>query len=190
MKCALCGGEIPQNGNCCPNCGVPVIMPGPQMGKVAEPVIMPSPQMEKAAEPAVKLIKKNTWPSLILGFAGILCAVLSVFLPYIGINLFYHTESIRLYTMVDGWVILALALDVLFVVVILRNGKGLGQILSGLIFLLFFFVEFIRSNKEFQESGYPELYSFGIGFYLLLATSVFLLVSGTILFIKRRKIKC
>ena len=124
--------------------------------------------------------------SLILGVAASLFCVVSVVLPFFTISIFGASRSVTLLSGVDGAAVLALSILALVFVIAGRNGRGIVNIVMGIMLCGFALIDGVKNKSDLDKTGYGGLVNYGVGFYLLLFCSILIVISGVILIVANK----
>lgn len=179
MFCTHCGSQMDDNAKFCTNCGAPTGAPATNTQEAAQPqVTQPVYQQQTAYQPqggAMPYYAPQATRSVVNVFALIASVVLAVamFLPYASLDDYMSVS------LIEG--------DGVFFMIVAGLGlvgalvkKNVIVIISGVIACLLTVVEV----TAFADMPMGNYYTKGIGFYLMIIASVFLLISG---FIKNKR---
>lgn len=163
MFCKECGSEIKDNAEFCPNCGTAVVKETadgtPKKGF------------------SVDMLKFEKGRSDIIALISAAVMFIMVFLPYVTISLFGYSESQSLIKGDDGIFFIIIAIAGVITGLI---GKEKPMIIVGGIacaFALFKIFKFSDVLKEVSSHGLSDVVKKGIGFYLMILSSLGLLAA-------------
>ncbi|MCM1468763.1 MAG: zinc ribbon domain-containing protein [Alistipes sp.] len=162
MFCKNCGSEIKDNVDFCPNCGTAVEKTAGAAGKKGF---------------SVDMLKFEVGRSSIVALAACVVMILMVFLPYVSVEFWGMSESQSLIKGGDGFFFIIV---VLIGVVTGLMGKEKPMIVVGAIaclLMLFEVFNFSNSLKDIKSYGLEDLVKRGIGFYLMILSSIALLAA-------------
>ena len=200
----MCGKEIDANAGNCPYCGAQIIPDSPYDDSISELELPNYGQNSEPLGPAyqdvsqyrrvpqyhpVPVQSNNTMRkvALILGVAAALFCAVSVVLPFLTVSLFGASRSVTLLSGTDGAAVLALSILALIFVIAGRNGRGIVNIVMGLMLCGAALLDGVKNKSNLDKTGYAGLVNYGIGFYVLLFCSLLIVVSGIILIVANKK---
>ena len=162
MFCKKCGSEIKDNVDFCPNCGTAVEKKAGTVGKTGF---------------SVDMLKFEKGRSSIIALVSCAVMIIMVFLPYVTVSLWGMSESQSLIKGGDGifFIIVAIA-----GVITGLMGKEKPMIIVGAIacvLALFEIINFSNSMKDIAAYGMDDLVKKGIGFWLMILSSIGLLAA-------------
>lgn len=161
MFCKQCGSEIKDNMDFCPNCGAAVAK---EAGAAAKKGF------------SVDMLKFEKGRSSIIALVSCAVMFIMVFLPYVKISFWGMTETQAL---IKGDGIFFIIIAIAGVITGLM-GKEKPMIIVGAIacvLALFEIFNFSNSMKDVAAYGLEDIVKRGIGFYLMILSSIGLLAA-------------
>ena len=179
MSCKSCGAELfSEYAKHCPNCGMPV-----------EGI----PEVDRAAQAAD--LKSSQAVSFVVVAIGLLLTLVGSFVPFFHFTMGQEVTKI---TFVDEeWikdiiVICTICLVGGFVIFLEKRSSGIRQIVVGGVIIATAIIELMAFRSKyadaakmvstFIESGMQA----GLGFYLMLAGGIFLILAGIVMLVARK----
>lgn len=166
MFCHNCGIEIPEGAKFCTECGTPI-------GKASQ-VIEPALPLEQKVKPKPK--------SNVLGMVSGIMVILSLFLPFISVNILGTPLSESLMDGADEEPIAIAFIVIIFGCVLLAAlGRNIPCIVVGILSAWFFWEAnsaYARYTNELDELTNGAIVQNGLGFYMLLLGSMGLILAG------------
>lgn len=175
MFCTHCGTQMDDGAKFCTNCGAPAGTPATNTQEAAQPqATQPVYQQQTAYQPqggAMPYYAPQATRKVVNVFALIAAAVLAVamFLPYASLD-GYMSVSL---SEGDGVFFLVVAGVAIVGALVKQN---VIVIIAGVIACILTVIEV----TAFADMPMGDYYTKGIGFYLMIIASVFLLISGSI----------
>ena len=157
MFCTGCGNQLPDGANVCPNCGKPV--DGTKKVDINGALNNVAGDFKKSVNSA----KGGMGLPIILGLAGAVVALISVFLPFVTVSIFGYSQSVSLIQS-GFWGILALVCAVAAGAFAFLNGGKLS--LFGLIVSAVGVLVEIIEIISIKSNQLGSMYSVGIGAWL------------------------
>lgn len=157
MFCTGCGNQLPEEANVCPNCGKPV--EGAKKVDINGALNNVAGDFKKSVNSA----KGGMGLPLILGLAGAVVALISLFLPFVTVSIFGYSQSVSLIQS-GFWGILAIVCVVAAGVCAFLNGGKLA--LFGLIASAVGLLDEIIQIISVKSNQLGSMYSVGIGAWL------------------------
>lgn len=154
MFCEKCGSEVNGNDEFCASCGAPVA------------------KETKKAGFSIDMLKFEMGKSNIIALVSCALMFLMVFLPYATVEFFGMKESVSL---IDGDGIFFIILAVCGIVAALMGLKK-ALIVLGAIACVLCVIE-VASFADAVKGGYDDLIKKGLGFWLMILSSVGLLAA-------------
>jgi hypothetical protein len=195
MHCTNCGNELAEGANVCGYCGTPVnggaILQGQPQGQ-------PAQQQETYGQPQGSQPYNTFQQAQPYAFAqggqqkiwekmnlyAIICAVILAFstlLPYVTVSIFGFSQSVSL-IQGDGKIFLVFV--VIAIILSIKN-INIGVIVTGVLCIILMIVEMV--NLGGIDSDYAEFVTKGAGYYLMILSSIGVLVSGIVKYLKDKK---
>ena len=169
MFCKNCGSEISEGANCCIHCGAPVSQEVPTQPQLQQTVSQqPGPMGTVPYTQQVSRYKVN----IVALIASVLLAV-SMFFPYVSLGGYMKKSLIE----GDGVFFMAFAAVGLIGALVKKN---IIVVIAGLLATVLSVFEVVN----FTSKEYADVLTKEIGFYMMIITSVLLLISG---FIKNKR---
>ena len=182
MKCRLCGAELySEYAEICPSCGMPV-----------EGI----PVVDREAQEAD--LKSYQQVSFGVAAIGLLLTLAGAFLPFFKISSGFDTRLSINYTLADegliGDIIVICTICAVGGLVIFfeKRSSGIRQIVVGGMIIAFALLEFLGLQSRFAVlamvlvSMYDGMHA-DLGFYLMLAGGIFLIMAGCVMLCARKK---
>ena len=175
MYCKSCGEPNPDGVKFCTNCGKSMAEVGEFLNSHQQ-----SAETVKASAPRRSLLVKPNLPAIIAG--ALIC--ISVFLPFVKVELFGVAVDGSLMDGTDGVIFLVVAaIGILFAVL----GINLAVAITGAVSVVLFLIE----NSALNDDLYALASQLAIkqsGYYLLLAGCIAMLLAGLVgMVLKKRK---
>ena len=101
-----------------------------------------------------------------------------VLLPFINTTIIGQTESMNLFGLTEGYLVLALAAIVFIIALTGRNGFIVA--LGGISLMLSFYITSIRIYQISEDKWGEVIFKNDISYYLLYAASVGILITGLV----------
>ena len=195
MYCSTCGNKLADGALFCSNCGTPINQLGTPSPNVAGQPVIPSayyaqpapPVMTNAPVPlATNSMQNSGKPSRHLNVFEVVSAIvfiIAIFLPYVSASLLGARAEKSLIDGRDGIFFIVIGLGMFILSLIKREIPSLviGTLAVGLVIL-----EALLSFR-FNDNEYKELLSRGIGYYLLLFSSLAYMGASIYGMFKRQK---
>lgn len=191
MHCTNCGNELMEGANVCGYCGTPVNggaipqgQPAQQQEAYGQPQGSQPYNTFQQAQPYAFTQggQQKIWEKMNL--YAIICAAILAFstlLPYVTVSIFGFSQSVSL-IQGDGKIFLVFV--VIAIILSIKN-INIGVIVMGVLCIILMIVEMVSLGGI--DSDYADFVTKGAGYYLMILSSIGVLVSGIVKYLKDKK---
>jgi hypothetical protein len=191
MHCTNCGNELAEGANVCGYCGMPVNggaipqgQPAQQQETYGQPQGSQPYNTFQQAQPYAFAQggQQKIWEKMNL--YAIICAAILAFstlLPYVSVSIFGFSQSVSL-IQGDGKIFLVFV--VIAIILSIKN-INIGVIVTGVLCIILMIVEMVNLGGIDEEL--TDFVTKGAGYYLMILSSIGVLVSGIVKYVMDKK---